>query len=76
MEDKASMLEYKVSKKDYGVCITRVLDQASPGLAAVGNVSVALAELRAGDDNVTYGDPGQHRDPGQHCGSTIINFRN
>ena len=50
MEDKASMLEYKVSKKDYGVHIIRVLDQASPGLAAVGNVSVALAELRAEDD--------------------------
>ena len=50
MEDKASMLEYKVSKKDYAAHIVRVLDEALPGFAVVGNVSEVLTELLAGDD--------------------------
>ncbi|CUS11432.1 unnamed protein product [Tuber aestivum] len=50
MEDKASMLEYKVSKKDYAAHIVRVLDEALPGFAVVGDVGEVLTELLAGDD--------------------------
>lgn len=50
MDDKASILEYKVSKKDYAAHVVRVLDEALPGFAVVGNVSGVLTELLAGDD--------------------------
>jgi len=50
MEDKASMLEYKVCKKDYAAHIVRVLDEALPGFAVVRNVGEVLTELLAGDD--------------------------
>ncbi|KAG0643284.1 hypothetical protein HOY80DRAFT_473325 [Tuber brumale] len=51
MEDKASMLEYRVCKKDYAAHIVRVLDEALPGFAVVGNAGELLTELLAGDDS-------------------------
>ncbi|KAG0133641.1 hypothetical protein HOY82DRAFT_257638 [Tuber indicum] len=51
MEDKASMLEYRVCKKDYVAHIVRVLDEALPRFAVVGDVGELLTELLAGDDS-------------------------
>ncbi|RPA93488.1 hypothetical protein L873DRAFT_1704911 [Choiromyces venosus 120613-1] len=50
IEDKASMLEYKVCKKDYAAHVVRVLDEGLAGFAVVGDVNELLEQLLAGDD--------------------------
>ncbi|KAI5845616.1 CVNH domain-containing protein [Morchella snyderi] len=50
LEDKGSMTDYQVSKKEYAAHIVCLLDMALPYFSAVGEVEKILVELEEGDD--------------------------